>query len=84
MDNKLVLGSLASDLKRVSMSLHRGSLATASKFATEALNRRRELDTSSLDPYIQKLLDNLESTVKDPEDALMYSTLFQNYSSASS
>lgn len=84
MNNKLILSALAIDLRRISLGLHRGSLATVSRFTAEVLNRKQEIDVSSLNPYIQKLLTNLDSAVKDSDDALMYSTLFQNYSSVSS
>lgn len=79
MDNKVVLESLASDLKRVALGLQRGSTVMANRFAREALRRRSEVEISSVDEYIKKLLKKIEQATKNPEDALMYSTLFQNY-----
>ena len=79
MNNQLLLQSIASDLKRTSLSLHRGSLAAAARFSREVIKRKAELDISSLAPYIQKLISGLEQSITDPEDALMYSTLIQNY-----
>lgn len=79
MNNQLILQSIASDLKRVALSLHRGSPATAARFTQEAIKRKTELNISSFAPYIQKLITRLEQAAADPETALMYSTLFQNY-----
>lgn len=80
MNNQLpLLQSIASDLKRIALSLHRGSPTTAARFAREVIRRRTELDTSSLAPYIQKLVSRLEQAVADPETALMSSTILQNY-----
>ncbi len=79
MGNKLVLQSIASDLKRVSQSLQRGSQTTASRFAREALSRKEEVDGSTLAGYVKKLLKDLDQAVADAETAQMYSTLLQNY-----
>lgn len=79
MNNQVVLESLASDLKRVALGLQRGSTGMANRFAQEALRRRSEVEVSSVDEYIRKLLKKIEYATKNPEDALMYSTLFQNY-----
>lgn len=82
--NTIALSSLAMDLKRVALNCHNGSTATARRFLEEAIKRRKEIDLSTVKPYIKKLLNNLDLIVKekDPqkkaEDALMYSTLFQN------
>lgn len=82
--NKQVLGSIAMDLKRVALGYYRGSNATAERFLNEALHRRGDIDTTKIKPYLQNLLrkiDNLSSETdekKKAEDALMYSTLFQN------
>lgn len=82
--NKLALASIAMDLKRVALGYHNGSLNTAKRFFEEALKRRDEIDQSLAEPYVKKLLVQLENIVtsndsgKIAEDALMYSTLFQN------
>lgn len=80
MNNKLILASIASDLKRVAMGLHRGSQTTVEKFTQEALRRKLEIDISALDVYMQKLVPKLDSAVCNSDDALMFSTIFQNYS----
>lgn len=86
MNNKLIIKSIASDLKRVALGLHRGSHAMANRFEKEALERRKEIDGSKLKPYLNKLIEDMEKVMsntnieKKAEDALMYSTLLQNYS----
>lgn len=83
-NDQIALSSLAMDLKRVALGYHRGSVATADRFLSEALRRREEIDTASIKPYVKKLLMKLDAlqSEKDKtrvaEDALMYSTLFQN------
>ena len=70
------------DLKRVALGLHRGSRAMAERFLKEALTRKAEIDTKDVPPYINNLLSQLEVKKLDDkfaEDALMYSTLFQNF-----
>lgn len=80
-----ILGSLAMDLKRVSLGLQRGSLTMAQRFANEALERKREINRKMVDPYIVRLLTEMEKKIKNlkservAEDTLMYSVLFQNY-----
>ena len=78
MNNKIILESLASDLKRVALGLHRGSDNMARRFLAEALRRKSEIELETVSPYIRKLLIRLNKNI-DAEDALMYSTLIQNY-----
>lgn len=83
MTNKQILGALAMDLKRVALGYFRGSNVMADKFYLEALKRREEIDKKNLKPYLIKFLnelDNLnkEEKTKAAEDALLYSTIFQN------
>lgn len=84
MNTKILLGSLALDLERVALGYHRGSVEMAKAFSKEALKRKEELRMTKVEPYIEKILNRLDSILsqKDPrdiaEDALMYSTLFQN------
>ncbi len=78
MNNKYVLESLASDLKRVALGLHRGSNVMAKRFLDESLKRRDEVEMHLVSPYIQRILSYLDSNI-DAEKALMYSTLIQNY-----
>ena len=83
-NTKIVLSALALDLKRVSLGLYRGSSSMADRFMQEALKRKNELDINSLKPYMQKLITEMEDSLKGTdnqkkaEDCLMYSTLFQN------
>ncbi len=85
MQNKAILAALASDLKRVSLGLHRGALGMADRFSQEALRRRGEINDATVAAYIVRLLADLEGVLRQndntrkAEDALMYSTLFQNY-----
>lgn len=84
MNNKYVLESLAMDLKRVAIGNHRKSYAMANKFYEEATKRIDELNVSSLKKYLLDILDSIKKMRgKDPdiisEQALMYSTLIQNY-----
>ena len=69
---------MASDLKRVALGLHRGSNTMAQRFLDEAVERKNEVDIDKVSPYIRKLLSRLDKEI-DSEDALMYSTLIQNY-----
>ncbi|MEK7451014.1 MAG: hypothetical protein AAB662_03715 [Patescibacteria group bacterium] len=84
MKNKLALSSLALDLKRMALAYHRGSEKVAARFFEEALKRKQEVDVSKIKPYVVDLLDKFEKIKfekerdKRAEDALMYSTLFQN------
>ena len=83
--NKETIGALALDLKRVALGYYRGSEKTAQRFCEEALKRKEEINVSSVKPYLQKKLELLpevlqaEDKKKLAEDALMYSTLLQNY-----
>jgi hypothetical protein len=85
MNNKIILSSLAMDLKRAALGYYKGLNKTADIFCKEALQRKREVDTTTVRPYIVILLNNMEKIIRKPrkkdvaEDLLMYSTLFQNY-----
>jgi hypothetical protein len=87
MNNKRILGALAMDLKRVALGYFRGSAAMAERFSQEALKRKNELDNGNLKPYLIKFLNRIElikneKSDKAAEDALFYSTIFQNASTA--
>jgi hypothetical protein len=88
-NNKIVLSSLALDLRRVAIGYYRGSSKMAERFLQEALKRKQEIDVVTIKPYLQKLLskvDNISDEEDDKqkaEDALMYSILFQNAALAS-
>ena len=82
-DKQLAISSLAMDLKRVALGYYRGSERTAERFVAEALKRKEEI--KEVPPYLEKILTSLPQKLsqKDKsrlaEDALMYSTIFQNY-----
>lgn len=82
--NKIALSSLSMDLKRVALGYHNGSITTAKRFLEEAIKRRDEVDKKKVRPYLRKILENLDELFsqkdnqKIAEDALMYSTIFQN------
>ncbi len=82
--DKAILGALAMDLKRVALGYYKGSYKTAEIFLGEALKRKQELDKKNLKPHLVNFLskiDNLkERKERSAEDALLYSTIFQNAS----
>lgn len=84
MNAKILLGSLSLDLERVALGYYRGSEKMAKTFSKEAIKRKEELKTLEVKPYIKRMLDKLDSALSQKdfrdiaEDALMYSTLFQN------
>lgn len=83
--NQIAISSLAMDLKRVALGYHSGSVNTAGRFVQEALKRKTEINQKEIKPYLKDLLKKLPSMLRQKdkqklaEDALMYSTLFQNY-----
>lgn len=84
MDNRIIIESLAMDLKRVALGLYRGSYPMADRFKEEALKRESELENQQLDSYLKNLLEKtkkilLSQKADRAEDILMYSTLFQNF-----
>lgn len=83
MNNKIILESMALDLKRVALGYHRGSEKMAERFLEEAIKRKNETDIALLKPYMRKLLDRVQRLNNDrskiAEDAQMLSTLIQNY-----
>jgi len=84
-ENKLIIASMAMDLKRVALGFHYGSHATAQRFFGEALKRSGELNKGDVKPYLRKFLSKIpklldqKDNMQISEDALMYSTIFQNY-----
>lgn len=83
MSNKQILEALSSDLKRVSLGWQRGSQAMANRFLAEAIKHKNEINTRTVDGYINTLLSRLALLKKNKEriaeDALMYSVLLRNY-----
>ncbi len=83
-NQKLIIESLAMDLKRVALGLYKGSHATADRFKEEALKRSQELEDQNINNYLKKLVQGTKKALKSnkertAEDVLMYSTLFQNF-----
>ena len=78
------LGALSMDLKRAALGYFRNSNITAERFMSEAVTRKNKIETKNLKPYLSMYLEKVSSLprVKDKskvaEDALMYSTIFQN------
>lgn len=84
--DKAVLGALALDLKRVALGYYKGSYKTAEIFLNEALKRKGELNKKNLKPQLVKFLSRIEDLKnrkeRSADDALLYSTIFQNASQA--
>lgn len=83
-EEKILISSLAMDLKRVALSYHRGSKNTAERFSSEAEKRIEELDLKEVKPYIARALKDVKVLLKGKkddiaEDMLMYSTILLNY-----
>lgn len=84
-DRKIVISSLALDLRRVAQGYNRGSIKMADRFFEEALARKAEAEDFDLPVYVKRMLERFGEiknfqTSKKAEYALMYSTLFQNAS----
>jgi hypothetical protein len=87
MKNKQILGALSMDLKRAALGYYRGSFSMADVFYEEAVKRSEEIDLKTLKPYLKEYLKNVKKIKNKKreiaaEDALLYSTLFQNASQA--
>ena len=83
-DQQVIIESLALDLKRVAVGLQRGSTRMAERFKVEALRREDELEKLVSDRYLHVIITGsrkslLANSANTPEDALMYSTLLQNF-----
>lgn len=83
--DKAILGALAMDLKRAAVGYNRGSKNMAETFFNEALKRKEELNPKNLKPYLANFLSRIEKLKsekpdKAADDALLYSTIFQNAS----
>lgn len=84
--NDIAISSLAMDLKRIALGYYKGSDNTAKRFSQEALLRCKEIN--GVKPYLKTIINNMPSILsqndkaKLAEDALMYSTICQNYVTA--
>lgn len=84
MENKIALSSLSMDLKRAAIGIHRKSYRMADRFFIEAMKRKDEVDSSTLLPYMQLIMEQIgllasRNDEQKSEDALMYSIRIQNY-----
>ena len=85
MDNKVALSSMAMDLKRAALGWHRNSNMVAERFFLEAIKRRNEVDDSQVSQHIKDIFKKVENfvhisdTSEKAENALMFSTLIQNF-----
>lgn len=84
MEKRVIISSLALDLRRVAQGLHRGSLAGAAVFKKEALKRGQELENLEIESYLKLLWSKTRQSLevnseRSAEDILMYSILFQNF-----
>lgn len=80
MKNKIALESMAMDLKRVALGYHNNSPKMAERFREEVLARKKEVDLGEVKPYLRLVLEKTEKLDHNSsEDALMLSTLIQNY-----
>lgn len=84
LSQKIIIESLAMDLRRIALGLNRGSLNMANRFKEEAFKRAEELENQNPTEYLKKLLLYMKKMIagnsdKVAEDALMLSTLFQNF-----
>ncbi len=84
--DKLLLQSLSSDLKRITLSIQRNSLDSASRFNKEAKSWLKQSLEKSNDSSVRKILEKVsivldqKDDIKKAEDCLMYSVLLQNRS----
>lgn len=81
--DKVILQSLASDLKRITLSIQRNSLGTAERFNKEAqkwLEETKRINRNAPDKLIHQIEFTLkqENSMRKAEDCLMYSVLLKN------
>ncbi|MDA1169129.1 MAG: hypothetical protein O3A36_02215 [bacterium] len=82
---QIAIESLAMDMKRVAIGLQRKSFVMAERFKKEAIARKDEIQSQSIhDTYLSNLITKVEIMLESTdervaEDALMYSTLVQNF-----
>jgi len=78
MNNKIALESMAMDLKRVALGYHNNSTKMAERFHEEAMLRKNEVNIKDVKPYLRSVLKRTEK-INTSDEALMLSTLIQNY-----
>ncbi len=84
MNNKILLESMALDLKRIALGAKGNSQKMTDRFIEEVMKRERLLmkDTipSSLEVVIENMKKKLISSKHLADDALMFSTILLSYS----
>ncbi|MBA3724197.1 MAG: hypothetical protein H0W89_04920 [Candidatus Levybacteria bacterium] len=86
MNNKILLESMALDLKRVALGSHSHSTKMAERFLQEVFKRNAMLDTTALSSPLVKVLEVMKKRLQAgkssrlADDALMYSTLLISFS----
>lgn len=82
--SRVALSSIAMDLKRVALGYDRGSIKMADKFLEEAIIKKKNIDSSQVEPYLVKILQKIDKlkAMKGSrpiaDNALLYSILIQN------
>lgn len=85
MNTHQLIGAISADLKRIAQAYQNNSTDTAERFIQEVLETQKEINTSEVEPYIQKIIKRLDRILTNSnseelaEDALTYSTILQNY-----
>lgn len=84
-ETNMLIGSLSNDLSRVANMIYRKS-SGAEIFFHEMFRWLKDIDPTSVKPYIQTILADLQTHEKNPqyteeraETYLMYSVILQNY-----
>ncbi len=82
-DTKNSLASIALDLNRVAIGINRGSEMMAKRFFQEALVRKSEISANEIPTYITNIIGKIDQNTnldkQFAEDALMYSTILENF-----
>lgn len=85
MNTNQLIATISVDLKRIALAYHSNSLTTGKKFISEVLNAKKYINSDTIEPYMEKILLKLDTVlindnnIELAEDALMYSTILQNY-----
>lgn len=80
---KISIGSMALDLNRVAIGIHRGSDKVAERFFHEALQRKKEIKETDVPQYIVQILNKINANQNLNEDfaekVMVYSILLENF-----
>lgn len=85
MTNIQLIGAIAVDLKRIARAYSNNSLDTGKRFVIEVAETQKEINSAAIESYMQKIFQQLPKILENhdylelAEDALMYSTILQNY-----